>query len=389
MNQNCIYYATCFYDIGRSDWKNFSRTFDEYLTEFEPLLELFSKENEDKHKLFVFLDEKFIKLFQEKNIPVNVMVIKIDENWLKKHTQWEDVEDERKIMESDEYKEIVGDRIKFPESHIPEYTMINHIKIDFLKHIYEYYLEGNLSKKYLAWLDFGFFKKDHLKRGADNYIPQRLLDPEYFDTDKINYTVINPITEQDIDVKYTLKNAPERVAGYFFFLRADKLVSYHKLYTDTLTDFRNNGYADDDQHLVLQCYARLPNFFKFHQLPWHTALVKFQNSESFTKEFLQKIFNPQIISLPENVIFGSDEMLTFLGIGLNLEECQKLKKTYPNSKIYNLHEKVMNIPNYSGIVEIVCQSRSAKEFLPDKDEFNRILKRDLRCINLDRVFYAK
>ena len=139
------------------------------------------------------------------------------------------------------------------------------------------YIEGDITKHFLAWVDFGFFKINHLMRGVDKYIPKRLLDYAYFNDGKIHYTLINKLDISDLDIEYTLKHAPEKVAGYFFITRADQIIVYHKLYSEVLKNFRKSGYADDDQHLVLQCYAKNPSLFSFHVMPWHTALVFFQN----------------------------------------------------------------------------------------------------------------
>lgn len=384
-----IYYATCFYDIGRSDWETFPRTFDDYLAEFEPFVDLFNKEDRQKHQLFVYLDTAHLGRFEkylQKNEPAaerNIHVVPITEKWLEKTTQWKDLEKEREVMGSEEYKKTVGDRVKFPESRFPEYTMINHIKIDLLKHVYDYFVRGDVSKSYLAWVDFGFFKKDHLARGPENYVPERLLDETNFETDKVHYTVINPLSEEDLDAAYTLKNAPEKVAGYFFFLRSDRILGYHKLYRETLATFRECGYADDDQHLVIQCYSRLPHLFKFHRLPWHTALVKFQKRESIAGTLLKKVFGDDKIKTVGDDQEGSDDMLTLLGAGLSEEECRGLKAKFPNSKIYNISRDNFALP---GIVGLSCDCHASESFAPKKEALQRLLKKDLKYISPDAVY---
>jgi len=418
MNHDCIYYVSCFYDIGRSGWATFARTFDDYLAEFEPFKNIFAPEDGAKHRFIVFMDEKYTSRFsdflnegaEEKSYPSfeyipdgrwaekNILMIRINEDWLEKHTQWKDIDKEREVMGSAEFKEIVGDRIKFPESRIPEYTMINHIKVDLLKYIFDYKIEGDLTKSYLAWLDFGFFKKDHLLKGRERYVPERLLDPTLFDADKVNYTIVNEIKELDLDVHYTLKNAPEKVAGYFFILRSDKISSYHSLYLTTLKDLRQNHVVDDDQHVVLQCYARSPNLFKFHQIPWHTALVKFQNREALPKEFLSGFFEKskiESIFALDSQSDKSEEMLTIFGLGINLDQCKLLKYIYPNSKIYVVYDsdlpmfflfpgmKGCDLPGMVGISTPFVSNNK----IPRKDKFERILKKELKYIEFDRILY--
>jgi hypothetical protein len=399
--RKCIYFITCFYDIGRSSWKNFSRTFDDYLKEFEPFKEIFSREESFRYKLYVFMDEKWVGKFTDflydKCSNKNICILPINEEWLKKHTQWGDLEEERKVMESNEFKKLVENRIKFPETHIPEYTMINHIKIDLLNYMYEYIIEGDLIKSYLAWVDFGFFKKDHLLRDKEKYIPQRLLDIDLFDPDKVHYTIIEEINDEDLDVYYTLKNAPEKIAGYFFILRANKIKFYHKLYTRTVKDLRQLNCVDDDQHIVLQCYARCPNLFEFHKIPWHTALVNFQIKEPLVKVFLEKYFEKDLIqNLIEQKAFPkSDDMLTFLGINLNIDQCIEIKDACPNSKIYNIYGEYENaqfsFPEHSdckipGIVNIPCFFSFSK--IPASKDFENILKKELKYIKFDSIFFC-
>ncbi len=395
-----IIYTTCFYDIGRSDWEEFHRTFEEYLAEFEPFVELFRGEDPKEHKLRAYIDSRHVGKMSEYSEVENIQLIHIDENWLAQNTRWRDLEEERAVLESAEFQDLVGKRAHFPECRSAEYTMINHIKIDLLMNAYYFGVTGDLAKSFLVWVDFGFFKKGHLEKGAENYIPKRLLDSSLFDPHKINYTLINPIEEKDFDIIYTLQNAPEKVAGYFFILRADLMCRYQQLYHTSLSEFREQGYADDDQHLVLRCYRRQPDLFKFHLLPWHTALVRFQISEGpcqcldsrtpadwgFCRWIGENLgwerrrpdsplsweavlVESQISERPYQVLdsgtpadqklYGwigeilgwdhvsfsqrkgvdlddADAMLTFLTWKFSLEDCLKVKKEFVNSKIYNI-----------------------------------------------------
>ena len=53
-----ICYVTMFLDIGRAEWKNvFTRTFEQYLKDFEPFIPLFNKNICNDNLLFVFIDK--------------------------------------------------------------------------------------------------------------------------------------------------------------------------------------------------------------------------------------------------------------------------------------------------------------------------------------------
>jgi GR25 family glycosyltransferase involved in LPS biosynthesis len=105
-------------------------------------------------------------------------------------------------------------------------------------------------------------------------IPTRLLDTNNFDLSRINYSLINPISENDFDINYTLIQAPEVIGGFWFLGSKNVLLSYQQLYMETFLEFQNNNIADDDQHLVLQCYKKKPELFNFFNKPlgWHKVM---------------------------------------------------------------------------------------------------------------------
>ena len=67
-----ITYVTAYYDIGRESWKEFSRSNESYLKNFNHLLNIVKKTN---NNLIVFLDVKFLYLTFPKT--ENVMLINL------------------------------------------------------------------------------------------------------------------------------------------------------------------------------------------------------------------------------------------------------------------------------------------------------------------------
>jgi hypothetical protein len=265
-----------FLDIGRADWKNvFTRTFDQYLKDFEPFIPLFNKKTCEGDLLIVFIDNKWENMLSEKiNVyklhgeKFNIKVIGIDINFMSLLPMWQTLKKEEQIMNSIYFKNIIGNRIVYPEHSFPEYTLINHCKIDLICTLIN---SNKVNYEYYCWVDFGFFK---LKEN----IPSRLLDINNFDLNTINYTLINSVDERDKNVYYTLKYAPEKIGGCFFFGKKSKLKEYQKLYHQTLDYFQNTlNLADDDQHLSLRCYFQNPSLFTLHYLgKWHTVFIEYQ-----------------------------------------------------------------------------------------------------------------
>lgn len=246
-----------FYDIDRSAWETFSRSFETYFDRFKPFIPLFDKNSCGQNHLIVFIDEKHLEtLSQMITIKHAITLIPLSETFLKNNIYcWSLLPREREIMNSAYYKNLILHRNHCPETRYPEYTLLNHSKIDFINYV----ISNNLSKLSLyAWVDFGFFSKSSL-------IPTTLLDATHFDISKINYTLINDIEDKDQDILYTLSYAPEKIGGFFFLGKKDCLQVYQKLYHASLLEYQNMGICDDDQAVALYCYFKHPELFSF---PW-------------------------------------------------------------------------------------------------------------------------
>jgi hypothetical protein len=301
-------YVTAYLELGREKWTDFQRSFELYFQNFTPLVDLFNQEPRSTlHELVVFIDT--IHYHRVKNyvgINPNITVVPIDENFMKNNIPaWERLDRETEIMNSEFYKTILAHRLKYPEHHNPKYTLINHAKIDFVNTAFL------LSTcEYFCWVDFAYCNPQG--------VPETLIDINLLDKERINFVLINPFTERDRDVRYTILNAPERVGGGFFFGNRKMLVSYQQLYHKVHIWFQQQNLADDDQHLITQCYFPNKDFFKMEHLGgWFKALKHYQIQ-------LKNKFN---ILQPIRL-----QKLNVLEIGAkNLESW---KKYFPNSQIY-------------------------------------------------------
>lgn len=256
MNNNKICYVTAYTDIGRDSWNDiFSRSFDVYLNGFIPLVNLFRKSSSDQYELIAFIDKRYYKVVSAlteniKNIE-NIRLIPTDKEFIEKLPVWSRYEREKEIMNSVEYKELVKNR-NHPETKYPEYTLINHAKIDFIN------LALSLTDcYYFCWIDFGYFANTRRK-----LYPQSLVDVRKVDCSKICYGCLNHIVpEVDFSIINTLVNPHEKVAGGFFICNRDNIGEYTVLYNEVLDEFSKLNVADDDQHVVLQCFKRKPGLF--------------------------------------------------------------------------------------------------------------------------------
>jgi len=260
--QQKVCYVTAFYDLNRSTWSRFARTTSVYIKSFLPLIPLV--EEDANAECIVFLDDRH--RVPELDETHSFRIIPINKEVLSTLHCWSTLDRERAIMESREFQELIPDRLHFPEHSIPEYTLINHSKVDFIREAMKY-----TDAPYFAWIDFGYFQ-------LPQRIPQRLLDTTLLNNERINYTTIQPYQPLYSNILYTLRYAPECIGGFFFFGSREKMIEYRQLYHQVLAMFQEQyAIADDDQHIALVCYTKQPELFTLHNLGgWHRALTHFQ-----------------------------------------------------------------------------------------------------------------
>lgn len=288
-----ICYITAYYDINRNEWpNNFKRSFNDYLSSFTPFINLFK--NDPTDEMIVFIDEKYYEeLYNITHEVKNIRLIKLNKDILNEIYCWSLLEKEREIMKDPEYRFLLENRVIYPEHNYPEYTLINHSKIDFVSRVIDH---GLSTSQYYAWVDFGFFSKNE-------DIPSSLLDVNNFNLDKINYTLINPIDDKDNNVYYTLRYAPEKIGGFFFIGRKDKIKEYQELYHSILNEFQRRNIADDDQHVALKCYFKKPDLFSFNNsnYGWHKVFVANQKYVRVISFCLWGNEQRYVIGLIENI----------------------------------------------------------------------------------------
>jgi protein YibB len=262
MENICI--VSAFLDIGRQDWKNFQRSLQQYFNNFKPYTEL-------KHEMIVFMDDKHIDCLKKIcEGTSHIKILPINREWMKENIyEYQQLDREKEIMESDSFKNLVKHRLHHPECSKPEYNIIQHSKIDFLAYV----INNKLSyAQYYAWSDFGYFQ-------IQNRIPKNSLDLNKFNLEKINFQGISMLTNQDSNIIYTLTHAPEKVGGFFYLGRSDLLLKYQELYHSICNMFHKIGIVDDDQHIMIQCVFKEPSLFNVWNLGgWHLAYLFFQKN---------------------------------------------------------------------------------------------------------------
>lgn len=264
-----IAYITSFLDINRESWDIWEhRTVSTYIEYFMRLITLFK--NTQEHVMFAYIDEKLIPIIQPKiTKEYSVYLIPLSEEFLTDNCpMWNRINKETEIMNSEWFRNIVKHRLEYAECSQPKYTMIMNVKIDLMIHSFQL-----TDADMFCWIDFGYVKLPEV-------LPDRLLDINKFDQNRMNFSLINNIQENDYDIIKTLVNPREIFEGGFYVGNRSVLCEYQKLFYEVHNIFHTMGIVDDDQHILLQCYRRKPDLFKLHyQGKWLQSLRYFQLEE--------------------------------------------------------------------------------------------------------------
>lgn len=266
--------VSAFLDIGRDKWPTFKRTFQDYLRCFLPHIKL-------NCRIILFCDVKYIEetvAELRKTEGATVKVIGIDQVWCKEHLHaWSPsvFEREAEIMKSEAHLARVEHRLHCPETHIPEYTLIQHAKIDFVCHAIDL---GFIETKFVAWSDFGYFQ-------SLDSLPKQPLNLSKLSPDHVFQQCLRAPVDTDYDIIHTMKEAPEVIAGSFFCSSITIMKEYQSVYHKVLQQFQDGGYADDDQHLVIRCIIVRPDLFEFYlNTRWHSAYLGMQTEAPVINE---------------------------------------------------------------------------------------------------------
>ena len=255
--------VTAFFDIDRGNWTEKSRSVDNYLDSFLNYLNV-------DYKMIVFIDDRYIDKIL--NNQKNKQFIPINRKWLNNNIwAWAQLARDRKIMESQYYRNLVGNSIN-PENNYSEYNIINHSKIDFIN----YAINNNLTTDFICWVDFGYHFS--ILKNIETLFPRNILDITKFNTNKINFCVRNKLSINDYNFIYTLQNAPEKFTGSFFGGPKDLLIQFNELYHKALNELYINGITDDDQHVYLRCFFKNSELFELFisETEWPNALKYFE-----------------------------------------------------------------------------------------------------------------
>jgi hypothetical protein len=280
---------TMFFDIGRANWPGeFKRDVSFYVDSFKQYLQY-------PHKMVCFIDDRFMDQVLQQYISSpykNKQFIPINRTWLNNNIRaWSVIENDRAIMESDEYKTKLLGRLKVmypngvpmenvrnhmcPENLFPEYNVINHSKIDLIAYAIE---NGYVTTPYTGWSDFGYFNTYH-RDGSQ--LPQSTIDTKKLQSNKITFCLRRRIIPEDFNMHWTMFFGHELFIGAFYAGPTLLMKTFQQLYHTCIDEMHKEGVTDDDQHVYIQCFFRKPECMHlaiFENQDWPKALSVYQKT---------------------------------------------------------------------------------------------------------------
>ena len=251
--------VTALYDIGRSDWLQWSRTFHEYLQYFESVLQL-------DVPMIIFVD-KSLKQFVKQRRKGNENKTKV---YIRNFTELGCYKHKRRIQDilaSDGFKDN-NEMLTSPEGNSTEYIILVNSKPSSVKYISD---KNPFHTSHFFWIDAGY---GHVINGSGEgefpkkktWTPCRLLEV----TDKI--TMIKLTNLETLQYSHPLEihklNLYPPFAGGFFGGDAKAVSEYHEIYDKSFRMLLAENIVDDDQNVAYHSYRELPRLFNLVNGSW-------------------------------------------------------------------------------------------------------------------------
>ena len=265
---NSIIFCTAFKDICRREWSHYSRSNTEYIKYFLQMA------NNIKYNLVVYLEDDVSNLLKEHTFNSNIIFKPYNEV----NTFYDEyLENEKIMIDSQVYidKCRYDRRIQNPEHWCAKYNLVNHSKVNFVRHTKECFPQYG----YYSWIDFGCIR-DNLKD-----IPNMINFDKL--TESIIYlTLVNPPSEK-IPAEYMLKSDTVFLTGSQFVIHTNLVNKFEMLYRNLLEKWKSDIICDDDQNAVLQIYFDNRSLFNLYlDNEWFSLFRKHLNANIILKDKL-------------------------------------------------------------------------------------------------------
>ena len=266
-NKENIIFVTAFKDIGRINWKKYSKSNDEYFNNFYNLAKNIN------YKLIVYVETYIKNELQEKYSFNNNIIFKdfneVEDTFFNKYMRAEKI-----IMSSWIYQNKIPESRKFknPEHVYSEYTLINHSKINFVS----YTKKTNPNYLFYAWIDFGYSRDINMNGKCTPFIENIPANIKFSKLPKkIIYHTLKPPPKNRVHPNQMLASEEVYLTGSSYIVDNSLVEKFEVMHEYKILKWQLNYIADDDQSLVLQIYFDNPDLFHLVQVEEYFALYRF------------------------------------------------------------------------------------------------------------------
>jgi hypothetical protein len=240
-----IVFVTAFRHINRESWNHAARPFETYIEYFLTLA------NTIDYNLIVYIENTTLTKLVNYHFKPNIVFKNINEVHTFSDTY---LENDKKIMSSDIYKNKIPDARKYNPEHVyAEYNFVNHDKIRYILETKKTYLDY----VFYAWIDFGYARHLH---SVPKHINTSLL-PEKM----IYHCIKTPNPLYKISATEMLSSCDVYITGSSFIIPSSLVKTLESLYELKINEFQEKFISDDDQSLILQVFYDNPTLFYLYQ----------------------------------------------------------------------------------------------------------------------------
>lgn len=284
---NSALFISAFYDIGRHTWNdNFKCTPDAYTKYIDQMMSL-------SQNFCIYLDgsvyDKYKAKYGDSIQPYNSQDTLIP---------WS-IEHESRIMQSQEYQDLLKHRLHHPEHSRPMYNAVNHNKVHFLKRA----AQERPEFTHYIWIDIHYLRHNDLPCFIETQVHDKILigSSKYPES-------LKGLSQTDI-----VTSTYDHLQGSVYIVPSKLVTTLYDLYTKQLELNYKVNIADDDQGIHLNIYQNNPDLYQI----LYTA--KFGN--------FFKVYEPVIRELaPLNLLWSSSINLQEKTILCNIMTAEKSDK---------------------------------------------------------------
>lgn len=288
---NSITIVSAFININRGNWKNFSRSDEQYYNYFT----LWAKV---KNELVVYVEtkelkDKILKFRRECGLEDKTKVILLDNIQSIDPELYESIKKACQNTSQQEFRTKKNN----PEVWNYDYDYIMLLKMWCTNNA----VEKGYAKGMVAWVDFGY-----LHGGKSSIDPKSDFNFEWayeFDN-KINVFSVQEL--DDKPVFEIVQNMDTYIMGTILVAPDNLWPVFWKLMRENMITLNRCGLVDDDQTIILMCYRQNPEIFSIHKSAWGLPMQQFGGQQLILKQGVKVSICRKILRYCKKTLMNCD-----------------------------------------------------------------------------------